>query len=71
MQYNFNPIKYKLCTIEEQLLIIVNYLVQIGSIKEFASNRLNSQYTTLSLILYNFLIKAILQACSLENFECS
>ena len=62
---------YKLYTIAEQLLIIVNQLVQISSIKVFASNRLNSQYTTLSLILYNSLKEAILLACSLENFECS
>ena len=42
---------YRIYTINGncQLIVIVNYVVQISSIKVFASNGLNSLYTTLIL----------------------
>ena len=52
-KYIYYDISYKLYKIEEQFPIIVNLLVQISSIKLFASNELISLFTTLSHILHN------------------
>ena len=53
---------YKIYTVEELILIIINEFVHISSIKVFACNGLDLQYTSLSLILRYSLIEAILLA---------
>ena len=61
---------FKIYIIEEQILIFVRS-AQTSSIKVFASKELSSLYTTLSLILHNYLNEVLLLACSVDNFECS